>query len=78
MVVTTIAPERAPTGIVTVMAVDVMLAGSVGVMFTPFNFTLSTELNPDPLIVTVHKTGPEVIDKPPDALIRGKTVEVGV
>jgi hypothetical protein len=61
-----------------VIAVEVMLAGFVGLIFTPFNFTLSTELNPDPLIVTVLKTGPEVIDKPPDALIRGKTVVVGV
>ena len=77
-----IVPDRAPTGIVTVIAVGVINAGFVGVIFTPFNFTLSTELNPEPLIVTVLKAGPEVIDRPggvsTSVLMRGKTVGAGV
>jgi hypothetical protein len=47
-------------------------------MFMPFNFTLKTELNPVPLIVTVVPTIPEVADSPPEALMRGKTETVGV
>ena len=49
-----------------------------GVIFLPFNFTLSTELNPEPLIVTGLKTAPEVVDKPFDVLIRGNAETVGV
>ena len=55
VVVTTIVPERAPTGIVSVIEVEVV---ELGVMFTPFNLTLNRGLRPDPVIVTVVPTGP--------------------
>ena len=58
VVVTTIVPERAPTGIVSVIEVEVV---ELGVIFKPFNFTLKTELNPVPLIVTIVPIGPVVI-----------------
>jgi len=76
-VVTTIVPERAPAGIVTVIDVEDIADGS-GVIFTPFNFTLSTELNPVPLMVTGVPTVPVVTDKPPVELIRGNTDALGV
>ena len=75
VVVTTSAPDRAPTGIVSVIAVEEV---ELGVIFTPFNFTLRTQLNPVPFMVTEVKTGPLVTDNPPDALIRGNTETVGV
>jgi hypothetical protein len=75
VVVTTIAPDRAPAGIVRVIAVGEV---ELGVILTPFNFTLRIELNPVPLIVTEVKAGPLVTDNPPDALIRGKTETEGV
>ena len=49
VVVTTIAPDRAPAGIASVIAVEVV---EIGVIFTPFNFTLRTELNPVPVMRT--------------------------
>jgi hypothetical protein len=72
-VVTTSAPDRAPTGIVTVIEVGVIKDASDGFMFMPFNFTLKTELKPVPLIVTVVPTVPEGTDSPPGALIRGNS-----
>ena len=47
-------------------------------MFMPFNFTLKTELNPVPLMVTTVPTIPDVTDSPPDALIRGSAETEGV
>ena len=76
-VVTTIVPDRAPTGIITVMDVGVINDGSLGAMLAPLIFTLSTELNPDPLIVTTVPTGPLVTDKAPVELTRGKTAAEG-
>ena len=57
VVVTTIAPDRAPTGIASVIAVEVV---ELGVIFTPFNFTLRIELNPVPLMVKTVPTEPLV------------------
>ena len=68
-------PDRAPTGIVRVIAVEEI---DIGVIFTPFNFTLRIELNPVPLIVTEVNAGPLIADNPPDALIRGNAETVGV
>ena len=50
VVVTTSAPIRAPTGIVSVIALEEV---ELGVIFTPLNFTLRTELNLSPFMVTV-------------------------
>jgi hypothetical protein len=78
VVVTTIVPERAAAGIVSVMAETEV---ELGVIFTPFNFTLRSELNPDPLIVTEVKAGALVIVSPnalTTELIRGNTETVGV
>ena len=78
VVVTTIAPDRAPAGIVSVIAVEVV---ELGVILTPFNFTLRIELNPVPFMVTVVPTGPVVIgslDALTNEVIRGNAETVGV
>ena len=57
------APDLAPTGIVIVIEVGVISEAS-GLISSPPNFTLSTELKLAPLITTVVPAPPEVTDSP--------------
>jgi hypothetical protein len=78
VVVTTSAPVRAPTGIVSVIAVEEV---EIGIIFTPLNFTLRTELNPVPFMVTVVPPRTLIndsLDALSNEVIRGNAETVGV
>jgi hypothetical protein len=73
VVVTTIAPDRAPAGIASVIAVEEV---ELGVILTPFNFTLRIELNPVPVMRTSVDPAAPVVGV--IEATRGNTETVGV